>query len=47
MVASSLKMKHWLHYGNKGNSSASWALGEERSQPQRSIQATHGYVHTE
>ena len=41
-IAVSLKMKHWLHMGRDGNASASWALGEERSQPQRSIQATHG-----
>jgi len=42
VVTASLKMKYWLHYGDKGNSSAAWSLGEERSQPQRTVQATHG-----
>jgi hypothetical protein len=42
VVVANVKMKHWLHYGSLGNSSAAWSLGEERSQPQRTIQATHG-----
>ena len=42
VVVASLTMDHWLHYGTPGNSSAAWALGEERSQPQRTVQATHG-----
>jgi hypothetical protein len=42
VVTSSIKAEHWLHYGAKGNSSAAWSLGEERSQPQRTVQATHG-----
>lgn len=42
VVTANLKMKHWLHYGDKGNSSAAWALGEERSQSQRTVQSTHG-----
>ena len=41
-ITATIKPKHWLHYGSPGNSSASWSLGEERSQPQRTIQATHG-----
>jgi hypothetical protein len=42
VVTATVKPEHWLHYGSKGNSSASWSIGEERSQPQRTVQATHG-----
>ena len=42
VVTTSVKIKHWQHYGDKGNSSAYWEIGEERSQPQRTVQATHG-----
>jgi hypothetical protein len=42
VVIATVKTKHWLHYGDKGNSSAAWSLGEERSQPQRTVQGTHG-----
>jgi len=42
VVTYNVKTKHWLHYGSPGNSSAAWSIGEERSQPQRTIQATHG-----
>jgi len=41
-VVASLEMKHWLHYGFVGNGAAAWTIGEERSQPQRTVQATHG-----
>ena len=42
VVTTDLKMKHWQHYSDDGNSSAAWQIGEERSQPQRTVQATHG-----
>lgn len=42
VITATIQPKHWLHYGSLGNSSASWSLGEERSQPQRTVQATHG-----
>tara|TARA_R110000824_G_scaffold180999_4_gene361601 strand:+ start:1365 stop:3098 length:1734 start_codon:yes stop_codon:yes gene_type:complete len=42
VVIASVKTKHWLHHGDKGNSSAAWSMGEERSQPQRTVQGTHG-----
>lgn len=42
VVTVDVKMKHWQHYGDAGNSSSAWQIGEERSQPQRTVQATHG-----
>ena len=43
VVQASMTWKYWLHRGETGNSSASRVMGFERAQPQRTIQATHGF----
>ena len=42
IVHSKRTWKHWLHSGVLGNLMASWFLGIELSQPQRTVRAVHG-----